>query len=510
MKKSLRLLLGDQLNHQHSWFQQVDENVVYLMMEIRSETDYVVHHIQKVVAFFQAMRLFADEQKLKGHQVIYLQLDDLKNKQSFTENIRWICQEYQIESVEYQLPDEYRVDQELKNLSETLNLTVSVVDTEHFFTSRTEFAEFFKGKKQFLMESFYRYMRKKHNVLMIAGQPEGDKWNFDSDNRKKIPANHTIIQPYLFHRNVSDIVEMIQKSEVKTMGEIDDKQFVWPVTREESLILLDFFIEYCLPFFGTYQDAMTPTAWSVYHSRISFAMNVKLISPKEVIQKVIAEYRSNTSISLNQVEGFIRQVLGWREYMRGIYWMQMPEYASLNFFNHENKLPDWYWTGETKMKCLSHSIKQSLQFAYAHHIQRLMITGNFALLAGIHPDEVDQWYLGVYIDALEWVEITNTRGMSQFADGGIVGTKPYVSSANYIDIMSSYCGSCHYNAKQKVGEKSCPFNSLYWHFYARNEMLLRNNPRIGMMYVTWDKMQPTVKEEILNQAEYYLSTLNDL
>lgn len=510
MKKTLRLILGDQLNHQHSWFQQVDENVVYVMMEVRSETDYVVHHIQKVVAFFQSMRLFADDLVQNGHQVVYLRLNDAINKQSFTENIRWICQEYKVESIEYQLPDEYRVDQELLALSEVLNLPVSVVDTEHFFTSRTEFAEFFKGKKQFLMESFYRYMRKKHNVLMIAVQPEGDKWNFDSDNRKKIPANHTIIHPYLFHRNVSEIVEMIQKSGVKTMGEIDDKQFVWPVNREEGERLLDFFIEYCLPYFGTFQDAMTPNTWSVYHSRISFAMNVKLISPQEVIEKVIHHYRQNSEIGLNQVEGFVRQILGWREYMRGIYWKQMPDYASLNFFNHENKLPDWYWTGDTKMKCLSHSIKQSLQFAYAHHIQRLMVTGNFALLAGIHPDEVDRWYLGIYIDALDWVEITNTRGMSQFADGGIVGTKPYVSSANYIDKMSSYCGSCHYNAKQKVGEKACPFNSLYWHFYARNETLLRKNPRIGMMYVTWDKMQPNVKEEILNQAEEYLSKINEL
>ena len=510
MKKTLRLILGDQLNHQHSWFQQVDENVVYVMMEVRSETDYVVHHIQKVVAFFQSMRLFAKELLQKGHKVVYLKLDDINNKQSFTENIRWICQKYKIETIEYQLPDEYRVDQELKSLSEALNLSVCVVDSEHFFTSRTEFAEFFKGKKQFLMESFYRYMRKKHDILMVAGQPEGDKWNFDSDNRKKIPANHTIIQPYLFHRDVTEIVEMIQKTGVKTMGEIDEKQFIWPVTRNESLELLNFFVEYCLPYFGTFQDAMTPDAWSVYHSRISFAMNVKLISPQEVIEKVILHYRQNNEISLNQVEGFVRQILGWREYMRGIYWMHMPEYASLNFFNHENKLPDWYWTGETKMKCLSHSIKQSLQFSYAHHIQRLMVTGNFALLAGIHPDEVDRWYLGIYIDASEWVEITNTRGMSQFADGGIVGTKPYVSSANYIDKMGSYCSKCLYNSKLKIGEKACPFNSLYWHFYARNEQLLRKNPRIGMAYVTLDKMQPQVKEELLKQAELYLSKINEL
>ena len=510
MKKTLRLILGDQLNHQHSWFQQVDENVMYVMMEVRSETDYVVHHIQKVVAFFQAMRLFADELKQKGNQVIYLPLDDFENKQSFTENIRWISQKYKIESIEYQYPDEFRVDKELLALFEVLKLPVSVVDSEHFFTSKTEFAEFFKGKKQFLMESFYRYMRKKHDILMIAGQPEGDKWNFDSDNRKKIPVNHTIIQPYLFHRDVSDIVQMIRVSGIKTMGEIEDKQFFWPVKRKESLEILEFFIEYCLPYFGTFQDAMTLDSWSVYHSRISFAMNVKLISPQEVIDKVINHYRQNNSISLNQVEGFVRQIVGWREYMRGVYWMHMPEYASLNFFNHENKLPDWYWTGETKMLCLSHGIKQSLQFAYAHHIQRLMVTGNFALLAGVHPDEVDQWYLGIYIDALDWVEITNTRGMSQFADGGIVGTKPYVSSANYIDKMSSYCGKCHYNAKQKVGDKACPFNSLYWHFYARNEQLLRKNPRIGMMYVTWDKMQPQVKAELLNQAEEYLSNINEL
>jgi len=511
MKKTLRLILGDQLNHNHSWYQQVDDEVVYVMMEIRTETNYVKHHIQKVVAFFQAMRLFANELNQNDHQVIYLQLDSTDNKQSFTENIRWICKKYKIENIEYQFPDEYRVDQELKLLSDELKLPVKEVDSEHFYTSRTEFAEFFAGKKLFLMESFYRYMRKKHDVLMIAGQPEGEKWNFDSDNRKKIPTNHTIIQPFLFHRDVFEIVAMIHNQGVETIGEIQEKQFFWPVTRNESLELLSFFIENCLPYFGTFQDAMTTDSWSVYHSRISFAMNVKLLSPKEVVDAVIQAYRSNEhSISLNQVEGFVRQVIGWREYMRGIYWMHMPEYAGLNFFNHENKLPDWYWTGETNMKCLSHSIKQSLQFAYAHHIQRLMITGNFALLAGIHPDEVDSWYLGIYIDALEWVEITNTRGMSQFADGGIVGTKPYVSSANYIDKMSSYCGKCYYNSKQKVGEKACPFNSLYWHFYEQNESLLRKNPRIGMMYVTWDKMQPEVKTELLNQAEYYLKNINDL
>jgi deoxyribodipyrimidine photolyase-related protein len=510
MKKTLRLILGDQLNHSHSWYQSVNSDVIYVLMEIRSETDYVKHHIQKVVAFFQAMRLFADTLINNGHEVYYISLDDTENKQSFTENIKNICAKHTIARVEYQLPDEYRVDQELGLLSDGLNIPVNVVDTEHFYTARTEFSEFFAGKKQFLMESFYRYMRKKHNVLMHADKPEGNKWNFDSDNRKKIPANHSVITPLLFRRDVSNLVEMIRNHGVKTIGEVDEKQFLWPVSRNESLELLDFFVEYCLPFFGTFQDAMTPDAWSVYHSRLSFSMNVKLISPQEVIEKVIDAYRKNKAVALNQVEGFVRQILGWREYMRGVYWRQMPDYASLNYFGQENKLPNWYWTGETKMKCLSHSIQQSLQFSYAHHIQRLMVTGNFALLAGIHPDEVDQWYLGMYIDAIEWVEITNTRGMSQFADGGIVGTKPYVSSANYIDKMGTYCTKCHYNSKEKVGEKACPFNSLYWNFYAKNESLLRSNPRIGMAYVTLDKMQPEAKTEMLQQAEKYLSNLNEL
>ncbi len=510
MKKTLRLILGDQLNHSHSWYQSVDADVLYVLMEIRSETDYAKHHIQKVVAFFQAMRLFTETLRNEGHAVHYIALDDPENKQAFTENIKQLCVKHAIARVEYQLPDEYRVDQELGMLTDLLNLPVNVVDTEHFYTTRTEFSEFFAGKKQFLLESFYRHMRKKHDVLMLTGKPEGDKWNFDSENRKKIPANHTVITPLLFHRDVSNLVEMIHKHGVQTIGEVDGKQFLWPVTRNESLELLDFFVAYCLPLFGTFQDAMTPDAWSVYHSRLSFALNVKLISPKEVIEKVIEAYRENKAVALNQVEGFVRQILGWREYMRGMYWMQMPNYASLNYFGQENKLPNWYWTGETKMKCLSHSIQQSLKFSYAHHIQRLMVTGNFALLAGIHPDEVDQWYLGIYIDAIEWVEITNTRGMSQFADGGIVGTKPYVSSANYIDKMGTYCTKCHYNSKEKVGEKACPFNSLYWNFYAKNESLLRSNPRIGMAYVTLDKMLPEAKAALLQQAEFYLENINNL
>jgi deoxyribodipyrimidine photolyase-related protein len=251
--------------------------------------------------------------------------------------------------------------------------------------------------------------------------------------------------------------------------------------------------------------------WSLFHSRLSFALNAKLISPKEVVNEAIQYWQKNSEkISIAQIEGFVRQIIGWREYMRGIYWAKMPEYESLNYFGFERKLPDYYWTGNTKMNCMKHAIQQSLDFAYAHHIQRLMITGNFALLAGIHPDEVDTWYWGIYIDAIQWVEITNTRGMSQFADGGIVGTKPYVSSANYIAKMSNYCDSCFYKKQLKTGDKACPFNSLYWNFYNVNRKFLEKNPRIGMMYITWDKMSNADRKSILNQAEYYLNNLQTL
>ncbi len=511
MNKTLRLILGDQLNSQHSWFQTIDDTVTYVMMEIRSETDYARHHIQKVVGIFAAMRAFAAELQSKKHRVIYLNLNDKNNLQSFDKNIVNLISEHGFTHFEYQLPDEYRVDVLLKQLCESLSITSNSVDTEHFFTSRNELGDFFQGKKTFVMENFYRAMRKKHHVLMDGDQPLTGQWNYDSDNRKKLPKEHKPIAPLLFENDVSAIHDEIFKTNIKTIGYIDPKNFVWPINREQSLALLDFFATECLPFFGSYQDAMSPNEWSLYHSRISFSMNLKLLSPKEVIERVTTEWKLRASeIEFHQLEGFVRQIIGWREYMRGIYWNQMPDYAKLNFFDHQEKLPDWFWTGKTKMNCLKDAIRQSLKYGYAHHIQRLMVTGNFALLAGVHPDEVDAWYLGIYMDAFDWVEITNTRGMSQFADGGIVGTKPYVSSAAYIDKMSHYCGSCFYKKSLKTGEKACPFNSLYWNFYDRNEAKLSHNPRIGMMYNVWRKMKPEDKTALLNQADYYLKNIHEL
>ena len=511
MKKTLRLILGDQLNSNHSWFKSVDDSVTYVMMEIRTETDYAQHHIQKVVGIFAAMQNFANQLKSNNHNLIYLHFNDENNLQSFQDNIQNLISEHEFNHFEYQLPDEYRVDQDLIELCNTISIPSKSVDSEHFFTSRNELGDFFQGKKTFLMESFYRAMRKKHAVLMDGDQPLTGKWNYDSDNRKKLPKDHKPTSPLIFDNDVSEILFEINKTDIKTIGSIDANHFLWPINREQSLELLDFFATECLSLFGSFQDAMTPNEWSIYHSRISFSMNIKLISPKEVIDRVTLEWQKRSDeIEYHQLEGFVRQIIGWREYMRGIYWNQMPDYATLNYFNNSDKLPSWFWTGTTKMNCLKEAINQSLNYGYAHHIQRLMITGNFALLAGVHPDEIDAWYLGIYIDAFEWVQITNTRGMSQFADGGIVGTKPYVSSASYIDKMSNYCGSCYYKKAIKTGDKACPFNSLYWNFYDKNESKLAKNPRIGMMYNVWRKMKPEDKTALLEQADYYLKNINDL
>jgi deoxyribodipyrimidine photolyase-related protein len=509
MPKTLRLILGDQLNRKHSWFETVDDSVTYLMMEMRQETDYVTHHVQKVVGFFLAMRNFSKELIDHGHRVAYYSLDHPENRQKIEDQLLYLIEKEGFQIFEYQLPDEYRLDQLIHEISNRLPIPVHTFDTEHFLTSREFLKDFFKGKKTYLLETFYREMRKKFNILMDGKDPLTGQWNYDHDNRQALKDKKLLKKALIKPKDVREIVSLLEKNGVKTLGTVDSENFQWPTSRQESLEILDYFCENLLENFGTYQDALTTWDPYLFHSRLSFSLNSKMISPLEVVQTVEKYwFQHQDRISVSQVEGFIRQIIGWREYMRGIYWAKMPEFAELNFFGHDRKLPKWFWTGKTKMHCLSQAIGQSLDLAYAHHIQRLMVTGNFTLLAGIHPDEVDQWYLGIYIDAIEWVEITNTRGMSQFADGGIVGTKPYVSSANYIKKQGNYCEKCAYHSAQKTGHGACPFNSLYWHFYARNREKLENNPRIGMMYRTWDKM--TNKQDLLSQAEYYLENMEDL
>ncbi|SHM58706.1 deoxyribodipyrimidine photolyase-related protein [Cyclobacterium lianum] len=509
MEKTLRLILGDQLNRQHSWFKKKQDAAVYLMMELRQETDYVQHHIQKVLAFFQSMRLFAQWLEKEGHKVIYLSIEQKENRQELEQNIRYLIKREDFKQFNYILPDEYRLDRQIRNICKQLEIETKSFDAEHFLSDRLAVKSFFSGKKTFLMELFYHSMREKYDILMDGNKPAGGKWNFDQENRNKFDEKIMVPSAPVFNRDLSDLLHTIRKAGIKTIGEVDPKNFQWPCCREEALELLAHFCDNLLPHFGRYQDAMHSQHPFLFHSKLSFALNSKMLHPLEVIRKAAACREKNPDkYGIAQVEGFIRQILGWREFMRGVYWAKMPDFATMNFFGHKRPLPAFFWDGKTKMNCLHHAIKQSLDHAYAHHIQRLMVTGNFALLAGLDPDEVDQWYLGIYVDAIEWVEITNTRGMSQFADGGIVGTKPYVSSANYIDKMSNYCGDCHYAKTKKTGDKACPFNSLYWSFYERNRDKLENNPRIGFVYNTLSKMKQ--KDEILEQAERYLKDLDEL
>lgn len=509
--KTLRLILGDQLNHNHSWFNQTDENVIYLMAEMRQETDYVKHHIQKVVGFFLSMRNFASYLKSKNHQVVYFEIDDANNPQHLEALIQQTIEHYFIQKLEYQLPDEYRLDEQLKQICQKLSIPKEVFDTEHFYTTRTELAEFFQGKKLLLMENFYRMMRKKHDVLMVGANPVGNQWNFDHDNRKKYKGEVPIPKAKIFPKNVEKVMHQLEKMEVKTFGSIDVEKFNWPTSREECLEQLHYFCHHLLKHFGDYEDAMHTEEKFLFHSRLSFAMNSKMLSPKEVIEQVVNYYNQNeTEITLSQVEGFVRQILGWREYVRGIYWKEMPNYANMNSLENHNTLPDFYWTGKTKMNCMQKAISQSLEEAYAHHIQRLMIIGNFSLLTQMHPDEVDAWYLGVYIDAIEWVEMPNTRGMSQYADGGILATKPYVSSGSYINKMSNYCGSCHYNVKDKLGEKACPFNSLYWNFLDDKKEHFKDNQRMAMMLNLLNKIPAEELYQIKLKAKEIMEGLENI
>jgi deoxyribodipyrimidine photolyase-related protein len=508
--KKLRLILGDQLNSQHSWFRETDSNVIYCIFEMRQETDYVTHHIQKVTGFFAAMRNFAKELKIANHAVIYFNINDKKNTQSLVENLTILIEENNIEKFEYLSPDEYRLDQQIKIFCKNLPIDSRVFSSEHFYTEREDLETFFKGKKQFLMENFYRNMRKKHQILMIDKQPEGGKWNYDASNRKKWKGDTLIPQEINFDTNVEDILSDIKKAKIETIGKINSKYFEYPISRKQAIQQLNYFCEHLLVHFGDYQDAMHTDKIYLFHSRISFAMNTKIISPKEIIDTVLETYRKQQdAIDISQVEGFIRQILGWREYMRGMYWMLMPEYKKENFLDNKNKLPKFFWTGKTKMNCLKNAINNSLENGYAHHIQRLMITGNFALLTQIHLDEIDAWYLGIYVDAIEWVQLPNTRGMSQFADGGKIATKPYVSSGSYISKMSNYCESCVYKKAKKFEDDACPFNTLYWNFLDEKQEKLSSNFRMKMMYSLLNKMSSEDRARIKEKANHIIENLDE-
>ncbi len=510
-ERTLRLILGDQLNPNHSWFRKSNPNTFYTLMEVRQETDYARHHVQKILAFFTAMRSFARKLRAAGHRVIYITLDDPANSHSIPENIAALIREHGFSRFEYLFPDEFRIDRQLSDFADGLKIESAGYDTEHFLTERSDLSDLFRGRRTYLMESFYRHMRRKYRILMEGDRPVSGRWNYDTENRHALNKNLRVPKAKVFNHDVSRLLAMVMKEGITTMGSVDPRNFPWPENRREALSMLGAFLRRCLVHFGTYQDAMSTRHQTLFHSRLSFALNTKMLSPMEVVDRTLRHWKANRrEIDISQVEGFVRQIIGWREFMRGVYWARMPGYRRLNYFGHRTHLPHYYWDGETRMSCMRHAIGQSLSGAYAHHIQRLMVTGNFALLAGVDPDEVDDWYLGVYIDAVEWVEITNTRGMSQFADGGLVATKPYISTANYIHKMSDYCDACFYDRTKRHGDRACPFNSLYWDFLDRHRKLLASNPRIGMMYRAMDRIKRAELKATLAQGRYYRRRLDSL
>jgi deoxyribodipyrimidine photolyase-related protein len=511
---TVRLVLGDQLNPAHSWFASHDPEVLYVMMEVRQETDYVCHHAQKVIAIFAAMRAFAAALVEQGHRVHYVRIDQPESHLSMGEILDRIMEDTGASVLEYQEPDEFRLDVLLKahmvHAEASGNYAGRMVSREHFYTGRHQAQSMFKPGVRWLMETFYRQMRKRHAVLLDAKQePEGGQWNFDSENRKAwkgVPPEPADFRPLHDH---SVLWQQIQQAGVQTFGNPSAADFRWPVNRREALAQLETFVTGVLPYFGDFQDALSSKARRLFHSLLSFALNTKMLSPHEVVERVARAWREGHA-PLPAAEGYIRQILGWREYVRGVYWATMPGYESHNFFDHQADLPDWFWTGKTGMACVSAAITQSLDMAHAHHIQRLMVIGNFALLAGLNPHALHQWYLGIYIDAFEWVELPNTVGMSQFADGGGLATKPYVSSAAYLDRMGDHCRDCRYDKKQKTGDSACPFNALYWEFYERHHTRLAHNPRIGMAYRQLEKMQPDVKDALMEKARALRADLNAL
>lgn len=509
---TLRLILGDQLNIRHSWLSQSErdrDDVVYVLMELRSETDYAWHHAQKVLGIFAAMRGFAQALQQAGCRVHYIKIGDSDNQQNFMANLAALIAAHHFTQLERQQADECRLEQYFLGAESTLGIPVKVVDSEHFLADRTAISTQFAQKIP-RMEFFYRALRKQYQILIDAeGQPVGGQWNFDHDNRKRWNGEPAAPAWPNYASDLSDLWQEIVAAGVKTIGQPQAQSFPWPMTRSQAKHALTTFIQNALPNFGAYQDAMSTASPTLFHAGLSFALNLKLLHPLEVIQAALAEFEAGR-VSLSTVEGFVRQILGWREFVCGVYWARMPAYGQLNELAHQRRLPTWYWDGQTKMNCLKHAIDQSLALGYAHHIQRLMLTGNFALLAGISPDDVDAWYLGIYVDAFEWVEMPNTRGMSQYADGGLLGSKPYAGSASYINKMSDYCKGCAYQPKLRHGAGACPFNSLYWHFHARHAVRLEKNPRLGMTYQTWRKMPEDEKTATLAQAELYLQQLNEL
>ena len=507
--KRLVLILGDQLDLQSSVLRDFDQKTdEIIMVESSNEAQYVWTHKAKIALFLSAMRHFAQKLRELNFPLIYIQesslpmIDVLRQEMLRKKVTHLVCIE----------PGEWRIRQSIEALAVELKVDLQIREDEHFYCTPQEFKDWVADKKEIRLEYFYRLMRKRHNILLDSdGNPEGSQWNFDQDNRKPYPKKGPGMMdpPAAFAVNdiTKGVLDYVRATYQDHPGSLDD--FNWPVTREQALEALECFVEYRLRNFGTYQDAMwtdTPFGW---HSILSSSLNLKLINPREVIGSVLRAWKKY-SLELSSIEGFIRQILGWREFVRGMYYLDMPQMALDNFYDHQRALPKWYWSGDTGMACMKDAIGQTMRYGYAHHIQRLMVTGNFALLAEILPSAVCEWYLAVYVDAIEWVELPNTAGMALFANGGRFTSKPYIASGAYIKRMSNYCNQCKYKPEVRFGDSACPVTTLYWNFLINHRQQFEKSPRTRLMTANLKKISDGDQAAIQEHAKKLLNHLDDL
>jgi deoxyribodipyrimidine photolyase-related protein len=500
-------VFGDQLSIGLASLQAADKrSTVVLMAEVTAEATYVRHHKKKIAFIFSAMRHFAKALQAAGWQVDYIRLDNPENTGSLAGEVHRAVQRHRPDSIVVTEPGEWRVLQDMLGWSETCGVEVDILDDDRFICRRSQFAGWSRDHKNGRMEFFYRDMRRRSGLLMDGDLPVGGKWNYDPENRKPAKGDRSFPEPPKFPPDAitREVIDLVASRFGEHFGDLEP--FWFAVTPEGAQQALDHFLKHSLPQFGDFQDAMRLDSEFLYHAVISPYLNAGLLDPMAICRAAEVEYNEGRA-PLNCVEGFIRQILGWREFVRGIYWQHMPDYAEANALDATRDLPWFYWSGETDMACLHAAIGQTTREAYAHHIQRLMITGNFALLAGVHPRQVHEWYLVVYADAYEWVEMPNTIGMSQFADGGKMGSKPYAAGGNYINKMSDYCRNCAYDVDLKTGPSACPFNYLYWDFLARNRDKIGGNPRLQQTYRGYDRLAPARKAAITASAKAFLDTL---
>lgn len=501
-------ILGDQLTPTLASLRSCErEEAVVLMMEVWDEATYVKHHKQKIALIFSAMRHFAEELRAEGWRVDYVTLEDPANSGSFTGEVARAIERHNPREVRVVEAGEWRVQRAIEEWAGKFACPVQILPDDRFLCSHAEFAAWAEGRKHLTMELFYREMRKKTGLLLdAAGKPEGGKWNYDAQNREKLDGALFVPLRPLFAPDAitQKVLELVERRFNDHFGALTP--FEWPVTRDQARQAADAFFAERIENFGPYQDAMLFGSDDLYHSMLSTSINIGLLDPLDLCRRAERAYHEGRA-PLHSVEGFIRQIIGWREYVRGFYWHCMPGLAEANELDATRPLPEFFWTGETDMRCLADSIRSTHANAHSHHIQRLMVLGNFCLLAGIDPREVQDWYLAVYADAFEWVELPNVSGMTLYADGGKLATKPYAASGNYINKMSDYCKECRYKVAQKTGEDACPFNPLYWHFMERHREQFAGNHRIGRIYATWDRMGEAKKREYLESADNFLDTL---